>query len=148
MEIDFQVTGIDQIQRKWRGMGKAITAELTKAMTRIVIEGERISKQHAPKWRGQLARSITHSVTPATGMVKGQWGTSLSYAPFKEHGTRRHFVPAQYIGDWAKAHGFGYRGLIVSGKAQPFIKPAFNAIRGKVRPEFQAAIRRAIRSGG
>lgn len=144
MEIDFKVTGLKELQSKYRNAGKTITAELTRSMNRIVLMGERISKQKAPKWRSDLARSITHEVTPATGQVKGQWGTSLDYAPFKEKGTRRHFVPAKYIGEWAQAHGFGYRGLIVSGKAQPFIRPAYEAIRGKVRPEFQAALKRAL----
>lgn len=144
MDLDFKVTGLKELQSKYRGAGKIIQAELVKSMTRIVLMGERVSKQEAPKWRMQLARSITHSVTPAAGAVKGQWGTSLPYARFKEQGTRRHFVPARYIGEWAAAHGFGNRGLVVSGKAQPFIKPAYEAIRGKVRPEFQAALRRAL----
>lgn len=148
MEIDIRVTGLKEMQTRYRGASKTITAELAKAMTRIVIEGERISKSKAPRWRSQLARSITHSVTPATGQVTGQWGTNLSYAKFQELGARPHFVPAQYIGDWAQAHGFGHTGLKVSGKAQPFIRPAYDAIRGKVRPELQAALKRALASIG
>lgn len=144
MDIDFKVTGLKELQSKYRNASKTIQAELTKAMTRIVLMGERVSKQEAPKWRMQLSRSITHSVTPAAGQVKGQWGTSLPYARYQEKGTRPHFVPAKYIGEWAAAHGFGNRGLIVSGKAQPFIKPAYDAIKDKVRPEFQAALKRAI----
>lgn len=151
MEMRIEVTGARELAQRYRGASQVLTDELSKGMLRLVIAGEAISKREAPKWRGQLARSITHRVSPAAGAVTGEWGTSLSYARYQELGTRRHFVSAANIGAWAQAHGFGNTGLIVSGKAHPFIRPAFNQIRPKVGPEMRAAVSRAlarIRGGG
>lgn len=152
MEIRIQAKGIAELQKRYAQAPKIIQDEFTKSMTRIVLQGERISKQKAPKWRNQLARSITHEVTSAAGEVKGQWGTNLAphYGPDQEFGTEPHFVPWKYIGDWALAHGFkapkdpSKGGIRVSGKAQPFMRPAFEEIKGKVGPEFRGATKRVI----
>jgi HK97 gp10 family phage protein len=144
MQMTITTQGLDQLRARYRRAPQIIREEFTKSMTRVVIEGERLSKQLAPKWRNHLARSITHKVTPMSGAVRGEGGPTLSYAKYQELGTRRHFVPAKYIGAWAQAHGFGYRGLIVSGKKQPFIKPAFQRIRPKITTEFTAAMRRVV----
>ena len=144
MEIEIQLIGVNELIARYKRARQVIQDELTRSMRRVVIEGERLSKGFAPKWRNHLARSITHSVTPMSGSVQGEWGTSQPYGRFMEEGTRRHFVPAQYIGEWAAAHGFGYTGIIVSGKARPFMKPAFAIIRGKVAPEFRGAVSRII----
>lgn len=144
MQMTITTQGLTQLRARYRRAPQIIREEFTRTMTRVVTEGERISKQLAPKWRNHLARSITHSVTPMGGSVRGEWGTSMKYAVYKEKGTRRHFVPAKYIGAWAASHGFGYRGLIVSGKAQPFIRPAFVRMRPKITSEFHAAMKRVI----
>lgn len=152
MEINIKTKGVDELQKRFALAPKIIQEEFTKSMTRLVLMGERSSKQKAPKWRNQLARSITSEVTPAAGQVKGQWGTNLAphYGPDVEFGTKPHFVPWKYIGDWALAHGFkapkdpSKGGLRVSGKKQPFIKPAYEEIKGKVGPEFKAATNRVI----
>lgn len=144
MDIQIRVTGLKEMQARYANAPQIVTDELTTAMRKVTLMGERESKLKAPKWRHQLTRSITSTVSGRPGLVTGFWGTSLLYARFKEYGTRRHFVPAQYIGDWAQAHGFGYRGLIVSGKAQPFIRPAFELVKPRVGPEFRAAIKRAV----
>jgi HK97 gp10 family phage protein len=138
------------MRRRYASAPQIIADELKTSMTRIVLQGERVSKQKAPKWRGQLRQSITHEVSGGPGQVQGEWGTALHYAKFQETGTRPHFVSAANIGAWAAAHGFGNTGLYVSGKAHPFIKPAFTAMRKKIAPEFQGAIRRAMAriSGG
>lgn len=152
MEIRIEAKGLSGWRRRFAEAPRIIREELTTSMTRIVLQGERISKQKAPKWRSQLARSVTHEVKPAAGEVRGQWGTNLSphYGPDQEFGTRPHFVPWRYIGDWALAHGFAAPkdpstgGIRVSGKAQPFIKPAFEEIKGKVGPEFRRATKRIV----
>lgn len=144
MDIRIEVTGLTELMTRYRQAPQIIKSELTTSMTRVVIQGEGISKKLAPRWRGQLARSIHHDVKPMASGVQGEWGTSLHYAKYKELGTRRHFVPAQYIGAWASAHGFGNRGIVVSGRKHPFIKPAFEQMRGKIGAEFSGAMRRAI----
>lgn len=144
MEIRIEVDGLDELQRRYKEAPQIIKSELTTSMTKVVIQGEGISKKLAPRWRGQLARSITHQVQPMGSGVRGEWGTALHYAKYQELGTRRHFVPAQYIGAWAAAHGFGNRGIVVSGRKQPFIKPAFQQMLGPIRAEFTAAMGRVV----
>lgn len=151
MEIRIKAVGAKELAARYRGAPAIITQELTASMTKIVLQGERISKQKAPKWRGQLRQSIHHEVKPATGQVTGEWGTALFYAKWKEKGTEKknYFVPWKYIGAWAVSHGFpapknGKGGIRVTGNPQPFIKPAFEAIKPKVGPEFQRAFKRAI----
>jgi HK97 gp10 family phage protein len=142
---------VKELAARWRGAPAIITEEFTTSMTRIVLQGERISKQKAPKWRGQLRQSIHHQVTPASGAVTGEWGTALTYAKWKEKGTEKknYFVPWKYIGAWAVQHGFtapknGKGGIRVTGNPQPFIKPAYEEIKPKVGPEFQRAVKRVI----
>ena len=159
MELRVEVQGAKEVSLRYRGAAKVMTDELSKGILRLVIAGEGISKRKAPKWRGQLARSITHKVTPASGSVTGEWGTSLTYAKWKEKGTtkKNYFVPWKYIGAWASQHGFtapkdpSKGGIRVTGNPQPFIKPAFDEIKPKVKAEMQAAVNRAlarIKGGG
>jgi len=132
------------LRARYRRAPVIIREELMRTMGRIVKEGEFTSKHLAPKWRKHLARSITHSVTPMAGAVRGEWGTNAPYAKFMELGTRRHFVPAKHIGEWMEDHGFTGSGIVVSGRARPFIRPAFAKVRGKIRPEFSIAMKRMV----
>jgi HK97 gp10 family phage protein len=144
MEIRIEVEGVEELTARYRQAPEIIKSELTTSMTKVVIQGEGISKRLAPRWRGQLARSISHEVQPMGSGVRGEWGTALHYAKYKEFGTRRHFVSAANIGAWAAAHGFGHTGIIVSGRKQPFIKPAFQQMIGPIRAEFNAAMGRIV----
>ncbi len=144
MDIRITVTGVEELARRYKRAPEIIRSELTTSMTKVVIMGEAIAKKLAPKWRGQLQRSIHHQVSPSSGSVKGEWGTALHYAKFVELGTRRHFVSKANIGAWASAHGFGSTGLIVSGKARPFIGPSGDQMKGGIRAEFNAAMGRIV----
>ena len=59
---------------------------------------------------------------------------------FVELGTRPHFVSKQNIGRWASRHGKGDTGLFVTGKAQPFLKPAFEENKHKIVALLEAAV--------
>lgn len=99
------------------------------------------AKQLAPKHTRTLERSIHRRVLT---MGKKGWGygvvfTNLEYAIYKEFGTTRpHFVPFEIDGNptglakWAIDHGIditGKNGLMISGKPQPFMIPAYNQMR-------------------
>lgn len=144
MELDVRITGVRELSSRYRNAERVIRPELLRAVTRIVIQGERVSKQLVEKDTHTLERSITHEAMPMAGGVRGAWGTASPYAVYRERGTRPHFVPARYIGDWARRHGFGYTGLRVSGRATPFIRPAFERLRGPAGAELRAAMRRAL----
>jgi hypothetical protein len=74
-----------------------------------------------PQDTGLLDESIEGSVEFGP-TVRGIVEAKAEHGIYVEFPTRPHFVPAKYIGGWAKRHGFGYTGLVVSGKAQPFFR--------------------------
>ena len=66
--------------------------------------GETAAKSHAPVDTGNLRRSITHEVTKRGATPFVRVGTNVEYAVFQELGTVHH-------------------------EAQPFLRPAMEAIR-------------------
>lgn len=79
-------------------------------------------QDRVPVWRGDLRDSIDGPVQLTNEGMEAFVGPKEPYAQFVEFPTRRRFVPAKYIGEWAQDHGFGYTGLVVSGRAQPFVR--------------------------
>lgn len=83
------------------------------------IERDEI-KARAPNWMGHLFDSIIAGLV--VGPVYGVLESTSEYSKYREFGTRRHFVPAKYIGQWAQFHLGEFTGLIVSGDATPFFR--------------------------
>lgn len=90
------------------------------ALDGLALERDQI-KARAPNWKGHLFDSIISHVTTGSP-VFGVLESTSTYSVYREFGTRRHFVPAKYIGDWARFHTGEYTGLIVSGDATPFFR--------------------------
>lgn len=133
------IEGMDALRSAIRAMPEVARAGARQGMTRAVLRVTRSARQKAPVDTGRLRASIAWLVRNIVNGVRGIVGSAVKYAPFREFDTKPHFVPAQYIGTWAQRHGFGRRGLRVSGKATPFLRPAF-------RENLQAAIN-DIRTG-
>lgn len=126
---------------------------LAKKVTDGAIKIEREAKILAPRGvSSRLANSINHDVRQTMFGVVGAVGTNVTYAPFQEFGTKRHFVPfsvAPDLLDWLRRKakitpmsvgGGRYdlyirgtntlirraaKGIFVSGEAQPYLTPAF-----------------------
>lgn len=91
---------------------------------------EASAKQKAPKGAGELRRSITSRIEGEEGVVY----TPLEYAPYVEFGTGlfaedggRMDVPWNYQddkGEWHSTSGM---------KPQPFLRPALNENREKIK---------------
>lgn len=143
--FEIQLKGVDELVRRYAQAPQIIRKNMMRSITRITLFGEAESKRIVDKDTRHLMRSITAKAEPIGGGVRGVWGTSVPYGKHREKGTRPHFVPAKYIGDWARRHGFGYTGLRVSGRAQPFIKPAFEKAKPLARAEFQVMLNRIVR---
>ena len=104
---------------------------LQRAVKATCMNIEKGAKQKVAVDTGRLKTSITHRVETTGGKsVQGEVGTDVPYAMYQEFGTRPHLAP---VGDtWKKRHGFGGSGdwLFVTGKANPFLMPAFYENKG------------------
>ena len=125
-ELSLEIQGLKETQAALEKATAALTGPpMVAGMRRATLLVQGAAKRKAPVDTGRLRASITPEVQTRADGVVGIVGSNVKYAPFVELGTRAHFVPAQYIGRWARRHGLPEGGLVVSGKAQPFLQPAF-----------------------
>jgi HK97 gp10 family phage protein len=127
MDVEAEVKGLEETQRRMEEAAAALQGPpFAMGMARATLRVERSAKQKAPVDTGRLRASIWPEVQQTADGWEGVVGSIVKYAPFQELGTRPHFVSAAHIGRWAERHGLGYRGVFVSGKAHPFLQPAFD----------------------
>ena len=111
---------------KWYGenVKKEVAGKAMRGITRACIEIKNEAARRCPASDGTLRSNISYEVTMAPNYVVGRVGTNLKYAKWVELGSHPHFAP---VGNWAVKHGFppGTTWLYVSGKAQPFLVPAW-----------------------
>jgi len=125
-EIDLEIQGLKETQADMERIVRDMRGEpFLNGMRVATLLVQRSAKIKAPVDTGRLRASITPEVRWQGNKAVGVVGSNVTYAPFVELGTKPHFVPAKYIGVWASRHGFDNTGLFVSGKAQPFLEPAF-----------------------
>ena len=125
-EIDLEIQGLKETQHEMERIAMDLRGEpFLNGMRLATMLVQRSAKQKAPVDTGRLRASITPEVRWQGNTAIGVVGSNVDYAPYVELGTRPHFVPSKYIGVWASRHGFDNTGLFVSGKAQPFLEPAF-----------------------
>jgi hypothetical protein len=106
---------------------------LKKFLERAAIRVQSGARTLAPVDTGRLRSSIMYEVDSHDPPMYAVVGTDVFYAPYQELGTRPHFVPASAIGVWASRHKLGNTGLMVSGKAHPFLKPSFESAHGDIQ---------------
>lgn len=132
MKIDIELEGLEETQAEADRIARELGgSKFLQGMRQATLLVDRDAKRRAPVDTGRLRASITPEVRSG-GTIQGVVGTNVKYAVFQEFGTVRHFVPAQYIGRWASRHGFDYGGLVVSGKKQPFLYPAFEENQARI----------------
>ena len=125
-EIDLEIQGLKEAQAYLERVIMDMQGEpFLNAMRFATLLVQRSAKQKSPVDTGRLRASITPEVRREGDKILGVVGSNLEYSPYIELGTKPHFVPAKYIGRWASRHGMDNTGLFVSGKAQPFLEPAF-----------------------
>lgn len=85
----------------------AMAAEMETAMTRVVLKGERVAKQHAKRDTGENRRRITSTVIRESDGVTGIVGTNNPYAPPVEEGRKpgSKMPPKGSLIAWMKRHG-------------------------------------------
>lgn len=134
-----------------KDLGDTARAELEKKIWQGLYKIEGSAKDRAPAYTSRLRSNITAEVERIPGGIVGRVGTNVKYARYVEEGTRRHFVPFRVAPDLVKwlerklglkavrrgdRYDFYYKGtntilyraikgFMVSGRAQPFLGPAF-----------------------
>jgi hypothetical protein len=144
MQIDIAVQGLDQLISSYRQAPKIIGDEMLRSMTRIVIQGEAISKRLVRKKTRTTARSITHKVSKLGNGVRGEWGTVYKVGLWLEKGTKPHKITGN---PWLYWKGARHPVRFVNHpgtRPYPFIKPAGVQIRPLANREMSAAMKRAI----
>jgi HK97 gp10 family phage protein len=151
MSVKIRVKNLDKALLKLESLeGIDLKPVLTEVTNRI----KRDAKLNAPKDLGDLRASIMSKVE-RTGEGEsiswfGRVYTNLEYAQYVEFGTSKpHFVPAKYIGDWAKRHGIDLPkdgGLMVSGKPQPYMLPAYKTNKIYTDRAIKSALKNNIKS--
>lgn len=125
---EIRLEGLDEIFER---LEKIENAEgIYKALGKSCALVERSAKKNAPKDIGELRRSISSEVNGLVGVVF----TPKEYAPYVEYGTGlfaeeggRRDVPWHYQDDKGEWHS-------TSGqKPQPFMRPALNENREKIK---------------
>lgn len=154
MELEVRLSGFRELAQRFRTAQRIITEELGRAMLRVVLAGERRSKQIVKKDTSNLARSITHESRSIGGAVRGAWGTSQPYARPVEEGRRAGAAmpPRGALLGWMRRKGIDARlefvvrrGIARRGiPPAPFIKRALAELRPQINAEFAAATRRIV----
>lgn len=128
------IRGLDELRRK---LGDDLIAQPARNfLNRAGITVQGAARKNAPVDMGTLKGSINYEVDTAhlpMWVRIGPGGASQKYARFVEEGTRPHFVPAKYIGDWKRRHGMDpSTGMYVSGRAQPYLMPGLESSIPKI----------------
>ena len=126
-QYSITIQGMDELIKKLgpERIGGPALAFLEKAGH--IVEAK--AKQRAPVDRGRLRASISTQVEGHPGDIahmRAVVGTSLTYAPFVEFGTKPHWPPLSALQPWARRHGFppGNKGaFLVARKIAQFGTP-------------------------
>jgi len=145
VDLKIRVQGEKEIQKYITTLAKKTPGTVKKIISKVLIIVEGEAKKLVPTDTGRLRGSITHEVRQREQRYIGIVGSKVKYAGFVEKGTKRHLA---FVGKWAGRHGFPTRTrfLWVSGKAQPYLNPAFENKYNAVTNHFSNEIKRLIKS--
>ena len=140
---------LTRLQREPYLLRQGVEDGLTRMSLRIV----RDARKNCPVATGHLRASITYVIESAGHLreVMSRVGSNVLYAPFVELGTRRHLAPIDKM--YARIYGFPEYGgrngrnvyfRWVSGRAQPYLLPAFEANKDKLVTDLTYALRAMI----
>lgn len=116
----------DEAIKQLGAFAKLVPTETIHGLEEAFFQETAEAQGRVSRFSDELHDSIDGIASQSGDTVQGLWGAHAEHAEPVEFGAKRHFVPERYIGDWAAAHGFGHTGLIVSGKARPFLRRNVN----------------------
>ncbi len=143
--IQTKITGDKEVMAKLEVLAKKNIEALKKVLTKSTLVIEARAKKKAPVVFNRLASSITSEVKKSGSGYIGRTGTNSKYASHVEFGSRPHLAPIS--AEYARKYGFDvpagadYIMLRVSGKAQPFLYPAFKESQGDIKSFVEQGIK-------
>ncbi len=122
--------------------------ELLRTTNALTAEGAGIAGDLAPRKDGILAGSIVPEAAVFAGeVVQGSYGTGVIYAAQKEYGGTISARNAPYL-VFQLADGTWRRAKSVYQAPQPYMAPSADRMRTRVKPAYNAAVKRALRASG
>ena len=152
MNITFDMSEIRASAANYRNADRVVREEVTRGMTRSVIQIEADAKRRVPTDTHALQRSLSHEVDAQGTTVIGRAGTNIEYGKIVEEGrTPGKMPPAGVLLGWMSRHGIDAKYEYVVRRAinsrkrpQPYLKPAYDVNRQKITKEFGTAVPRRI----
>lgn len=156
MDIEVDVSSLERMAARYRGVAPIVVAEMRAAMQRSVLLVERSAKQVVPVDTGTLRRSITHEVQATGGMVVGRVGSNQPHAKIVEEGrTPGGMPPAGALLGWMGRHGIPAEMEFVIRRAvnrrkvpRPYLRPAVTVNAAAINREFAQVPARVLRTLG
>ncbi len=150
-----EVTGrIAKLPEKFELVASDISLEASKQVVKT-------AKNHAPRATGTLRESIEYRKIGNKTYEIGVYGAASRYAGYVERGFTPHYIPIQYIelhysnpgmrGTPEAMSSIGYLNpsayAFVSGRAQPFMKPALTQVKENIPEIARRVVLKRIRKG-
>lgn len=140
--MSVEIKGIDKLIVK---LDSAKNIDLTKALTKACIIVETSAKEKVPVDTGDLKRSITWEIDGNTGIV----GTNKEYAPYVEFGTGLYAVAGNgRQTPWKYQTADGKWHTTSGQKAQPYLQPALNENRERIKRVITESVVEEINNAG
>ncbi len=173
--IKVELRNAIEVQRNMERMVRELHgAPVLQAMRDATLLVQRDARKLAPVDRGPLRASITPEVRQHAATITGVVGSNLKYAAATEFGSKPHWAPFEAILGWVHRKGFAgtfsvqtrrrlgrlaqqldedrplARAIWVhiarhGTKAHPFLVPAFEQNRGRIKELFERAVRGIVR---
>ena len=124
------------------GIAAALEGKVATCVEKAVRDVEAQAKSRAAVDTGAMKSSIAGKMT---GRFSGEVAPHVEYAIFVEYGTRAHVITAKGGGLFWPGAAHPVKSVNHPGTAaQPFMRPAAEAVRGP----FTSCIRQAVESAG
>jgi hypothetical protein len=100
--FDVEVHGTEEIRK---ALDRVPSEGSKKLLRKMVLFGERRTKQMSPVDTGRLRASIRTDMDAGAVPQWASWLSNANYARFVEFGTKPHFPPTHALEGWGKRHG-------------------------------------------
>jgi len=153
--ITAYLVGDQELIAKLSAMPRRVQAGLARAITRLSLEGERLSKQKVSgevlHVRTGALRSGIHAIptTSTATEVKGGWGSSVYYGKFHEFGVPHSW---EILPKSARALAFEINGQTVFAMRvmhpplpeRSFMRSALREMAPRIKSEIEAAVNQEV----
>ncbi len=104
-DIQIELKGFAEAALKF-GDPRRIGRPIRRLAERLVLRGERVTKEGTPVDTGLARNSINHAIEGSDIPLWAKWGSRLNYMKALEFGSRPHWPPFSALQPWAVRHGF------------------------------------------